>query len=286
MRNKLGLSGGRISRLKSDPQGILVNGEKVYTTFRVHPGDVLTVFVGDLPKETQVPAIPGQLDVAYEDRELLVIHKSAGIAVHADSRRPEEVTLENAILAYLPQGSIAHPVNRLDRGTTGLMVYAKSGYVHELLRRQIHTETFFREYLAIAEGLVEPPNGEIGYSIGFYPGSHYRRAALIPGQAGTVDPEKPVQTARTHYETIQRTKNRTLLHLIPETGRTHQLRVHMASLGYPLCGDWLYGFQEPEGWIARPALHSSRLTLDQPISGKRLTFESPMPEDMERLMQR
>ena len=202
---------------------------------------------------------------------MLILNKPAGLAVHQSTRDPGECTLENALSAYLPQGDYVHPVSRLDRGTTGIMTVAKSGYVHDLLRRMLHSEDFRREYLGLARGLVEPESGMILLPIGFSPGSNYKRAVREGGQASV-----------TEYSTVRRCGGCTLLRLIPRTGRTHQLRVHMAAIGFPLLGDWLYG--EQDAAIVRPALHSYALWLKHPLTGEVLHLTAELPEDMEARM--
>ena len=278
LRKGLRLSGGLISRLKRRPEGILVNGEKAYTTRVLAAGDVLSAEVGDPPDTPKAAPADLPLTVLWEDRDLLVLNKPAGITVHADSRRPDEVTLDNALSAYLPEGAFAHPVSRLDRGTTGIITYAKSGYAHEMLRRMLHTPDFLREYRGIAMGAPEPPAGTVTFPIGFAPGSRYQRAAQLPGQS--VDRAVP---ACTESETLSVINGYALLRLIPRTGRTHQLRVHMAAIGHPLAGDWLYG-GEPSPAIMRPALHSHSLRLVHPWTGERIVLTAPLPEDMERLL--
>lgn len=274
LSDRLLLSATLIRRLKRRETGILLNGARAFTTARVRAGDVLTAEIGDEAAPTARP-MPMPLSVIYEDEDLLVIDKPAGIAVHP-GRDPDEVTLENALAAYLGAGETAHPVSRLDRGTTGLMTIAKSGYVHELLRRQLHTDAFRREYCGVCTGRIEPPEGTIALPIGFAEGSHYQRAVTTDGAPSS-----------TGYETLEVLDTPggqiSLLRLLPHTGRTHQLRVHLAAIGHPLVGDWLYGREEPER-IARPALHSCALYLTQPLTGERLHLLAPLPADMARLL--
>ena len=271
LRRELACSDAHISRLKRRETGIRLNGARCYVTARVNAGDELTIEIGDLPDGHIVPmAFP--LCVLFEDEDLLVIDKPAGIAVHQSTRDPEELTLENAVCYYLGGNISPHPVSRLDRGTTGLMAFAKSGYVHERLRRQMHTVAYRRTYLGVAMGHVDPSSGTIELPIGMAGGSTYQRAIRPDGQS-----------AKTLYETLAVNEAFTLLRLIPQTGRTHQLRLHMAAIGYPLAGDWLYG-AEDRALIARPALHSYELTLVHPITEETLHFTSPLPEDMRRLI--
>jgi len=271
LRRELACSDAHISRLKRRETGIRLNGARCYVTARVSTGDELTVEIGDRPDGHIVPmAYP--LCVIFEDEDLLVIDKPAGIAVHQSTRDPEELTLENAVCHYLGGGISPHPVSRLDRGTSGLMAFAKSGYVHERLRRQMHTAAYRRTYLGVATGRVDPPSGTIELPIGMAEGSTYQRAIRPDGQR-----------AKTVYETLAVNDDFTLLRLVPETGRTHQLRLHLSAIGYPLAGDWLYG-TEDRNRITRPALHSFELALAHPITGEELEFTSSLPDDMRRLI--
>ena len=271
LRREFACSDAHISRLKRRETGIRLNGARCYVTARVNAGDELTIEFGVLPDGHIVPfAYP--LNVVFEDEDLLVIDKPAGIAVHQSTRDLEELTLENAVCHYLGGNISPHPVSRLDRGTSGLMAFAKSGYVHERLRRQMHTDAYRRTYLGVAMGHVAPSSGTIELPIGMAEGSTYQRAIRVDGQR-----------ARTVYETLAANEAFTLLRLIPETGRTHQLRLHLSAIGYPLVGDWLYG-AEDRALIARPALHSYELSLTHPLTGQELHFTSPLPEDMRRLI--
>ena len=267
LRRELACSDAHISRLKRRETGILLNETRCYVTARVQAGDILRVEIGDLPDGHIVP-MEFPLTVCYEDEDLLILDKPAGIAVHQSTRNPEELTLENAVCHYLGGVISPHPVSRLDRGTSGLIAFAKSGYIHERLRRQMHSSLYQRAYLGIAVGRVDPPSGIIDLPIGMAEGSTYQRAICENGQS-----------AQTQYETLANNACYTLLRLIPQTGRTHQLRLHMAAIGFPLAGDWLYGVSDPE-LIARPALHSAELTLTHPITGERLHLSSALAADM------
>ena len=151
------------------------------------------------------------------------------------------------------------------------MVIAKSGYIHDLLRRCLHTDAFRREYRGVCLGVPDPPRGTVDLPIGRAEGSAIARQIRPDGDS-----------AVTHYETLETRNSLSLLRLVPETGRTHQLRLHMAALGCPLAGDWLYGTEDP-ALIPRPALHSYALELVHPVTGKVLRLTAPLPEDMVRL---
>ena len=271
LKSELGMSDSYISRLKRRPMGITLNGEKAYTTAIVKEGDVLAVQTGDPEDYPRAKPMAAQLDIPWQDDYIAIIDKAAGMAVHQSTRDPDELTLENAFAAHFPHGENFHPVSRLDRGTTGLMTVAKSGYMHHRLKQMLHTESFRREYIGIAVGNVSLPQGHIELPIGMAEGSTYQRAV---GPDGVY--------AHTEYHVLGVYGNYTLLRLIPHTGRTHQLRLHMAAIGFPLAGDWLYG--ERTNDIQRPALHSAELWIKHPMNGEMLHFVSPMPKDMAELI--
>ena len=271
LKHELEVSGGRISRLKRVSGGLLLNGEPVRTTRRVAEGDRVSVLISDEPLKPTAPPVSFPLDIIYEDRYLFIINKPAGIVVHP-TVNPDEMTLEHAFAHYLGPDLVAHPVSRLDKGTTGLMTVAKYGYVQELLKRKMHSDDFRREYRGIAVGHVEPQSGEIYGSIDFAGEASYKRTIVENG------PE-----ARTGYEVISYHGDYTLLRLIPYTGKTHQLRVHMSSIGFPLAGDFMYGAEDRDR-ICRPALHSYELWMKHPMTGEALHFICPLPEDMHKLL--
>lgn len=272
LKGEWGFSEDGISRLKRREGGVLLNGMPVYTVARVRAGDMLCARIDDPPNESgRIKPLALPLDIVYEDEDFLVINKPAGVAVHP-ARDPSEITLENAVVQYLGEKTTPHPVSRLDRGTTGLMTFAKSAYIHERMRRNQHTDAFVRVYLGVAIGRVLPRRGVIDRPIGFAPSSRYQRAATKDGQ--------PAVTA---YETLYCSDAFSLLKLTPQTGRTHQLRVHMAYLGYPLAGDWLYGAEE-RALIARPALHAAYLSFLHPLSNERIRLFAPLPADISALL--
>ena len=266
----LRISHGLLSRLKRREEGICVNGQRVYATYVLQAGDLVTADVGDGAPPRHLAPVVMALSIVYEDEDLLVLDKPANVPVHP-TKDPAELNLEQGLLAYLPEGVYPHFVSRLDKGTTGLMLVAKSGYAHELMKRRLHTDAFRREYLAVVEGCVTPAIGTVEAPIGLVDGSAYRHCVRADGAPSFTD-----------YETLSVSRGRTLLRLKPRTGRTHQLRVHMAYLGYPLTGDWLYGTRSPD--IDRSALHSHGLSFVHPFTGESLSLRSPLPPDMEQLL--
>lgn len=274
LRGSLQLSYTLLKSLKWRENAILLNGQSVHVNAIVHAGDVVSVALSErTPREDLYCENTAAPDIVYEDEDLLVLNKPAGVAMHPKADDAAAPSLAVMLTGYLGEGSVPHFVSRLDKGTSGLLIAAKSGYVHDRLRRALHSSELRREYRAVAVGQVTPPRGVIDAPIGRADGSIIRRCVREDGLV-----------SRTEYEVLQTTERFTLLRLRPETGRTHQLRVHMAYLGHPLAGDWLYG-TEDKNLIARPALHSYELWFTQPITGQELHFTAPIPQDMQRLLE-
>ena len=274
LRGSLQLSYTLLKSLKWRENAILLNGQSMHVNAIVHAGDVVSVALSErTPREDLYCENTAAPNIVYEDEDLLVLNKPAGVAMHPKADDAAAPSLAAMLTGYLGEGSVPHFVSRLDKGTSGLLIAAQSGYVHDRLRRALHSSELRREYRAIAVGQVTPPCGVIDAPIGRAEGSIIRRCVREDGLV-----------SRTEYEVLQTTERFTLLRLRPETGRTHQLRVHMAYLGHPLAGDWLYGTEE-KNLIARPALHSYELWLTQPITGQELHFTVPIPQDMQRLLE-
>ena len=275
LRRDLQLSGTVIRRVKWLEDGILLDGARAITGQRVAAGQTLSVLVSDPhPKLDMLPA-PGPLDVVYEDGDILVVDKAPGVPVHPGPGHYAD-TLCNFIAFHYQQAGVAadvHLVHRLDRGTSGLLVVAKHPHAQERLKLQLHTPAFRRVYLAVCDGAPSPAAGVIDAPIGRAPGSLVERR---------VDPAG--QRAVTAYRTLKTASGRALVELELDTGRTHQIRVHMAHLGCPLTGDFLYG-REDKALIARPALHSARLSLLHPVTGEAMEGPSPVTADMAALLE-
>ena len=268
-----GLSTSAIRRSKRRPHGLLVDGEDIYTSYLVHAGQVVAILADDKAPSDIVPN-DGPVNIRYEDDDLLVVDKPPGLAVHPCAGSWDDSLGARLVHYYHKIGLEAdfHPVHRLDKGTSGLLVAAKHPHAQERLKLQLHTGAFRRVYLAVCDGVPPAPSGVVDAPIGLAEGSPDRRA-VHPGG-------KP---ARTHYRVLRVCGPRTLVELELETGRTHQIRVHMAHLGCPLTGDFLYG-TENRALIARPALHSAELELAHPVTGERLRFAAPLPADMAALI--
>lgn len=275
LRRALGLSGTVIRRVKWLEDGILLDGVRVHTNQRVREGQRLSVRLADARLRSGMAPVPGPLDIVYEDQDLLVLNKAPGVPCHPGPGHYSD-TLGNFVVYYYKKTGVQadyHPVHRLDRGTSGLMVVAKHPHAQEVLKGQLHTPRFRRTYLAVCDGTPDAPSGVVDAPIGPVPGSLMARR---------VDPAG--QRARTRYRLLRTAGGRSLVELELDTGRTHQIRVHMASLGCPLTGDFLYGVEDP-ALIAHPALHSARLRVDHPVTGETLSWSLPLPEDMARLIQ-
>ena len=273
LKRHMGLSGTVVRRIKWLDDGILVDGVRVNTRFCPEAGQVLSARLSDPQRSSGIVPAPGPLDIVYEDEDLIVLNKAPGVPVHPGPGHFDD-TLGNFLVNYYEkagQEADFHPVHRLDRGTTGLIVAAKHPHAQEALKHQLHTENFRRVYLAVCEGLPDPIHGTIDAPLGPRPGSLVEQMVRPDG--------KP---ARTRYGVLRHWGTRSLVSLELETGRTHQIRVHMAHIGHPLTGDFLYG-AEDQNLIGRPALHSGYLSFLHPLTGEKLQFSVPLPDDMARL---
>jgi len=269
----MGYSSQIIIALKKIPQSILLNGKWEYVNKKMNPGDILTIHIKENESSPHITPIPLPLNIVYEDEDILVINKPADMPIHP-SMNNHDNTLANAVAHYFYAQGIPYVfrcINRLDRDTTGLTILAKHMLSAGILSEQVRSRTLHREYLAIVSGTTLPDSGIIDAPIARVEGSTIERC---------VDFEKG-ESAITHYKVIKRDfrRNLSLLSLFLETGRTHQIRVHMKYLGYPLIGDFIYN---PENtYITRQALHSYRLTFTHPITGKSMDFTAPLPSDMQ-----
>ncbi len=286
LRRRLGLSGTVLRRVKWLEDGITLDGVRVNVRVRAEEGQVLAVRLtapvplpGQIPHtaagSTKVVPAEGPLDIVYEDPDLIVLNKAPGVLVHPGHGHFDD-TLGNFLMWHYARSgeeSDFHPVHRLDKGTSGLVVAAKHAHGQEKLKKQLHTGDFRRVYLAVCDGAPPEAEGVVDAPIGPAEGGSLSARQVRPDG----------RPARTRYRVVRSCGPRTLVELELDTGRTHQIRVHMAHIGCPLTGDFLYG-TEDQGLISRPALHSARLELAHPITGERLRFAAEMPEDMVKLI--
>ncbi len=271
LREALGLSRSYIAHLKFRPEGILLGALPVHTDHLLRGGEALCLSIGDREGNPARP-LEAPFELLWEDEFLAVLNKAPGLAVHGPDREGLPATLQNAAAFHWGPDVPFHPVQRLDRGTSGLMLLAKCRLAHERLQAQLHSERFSRDYLALAAGRPEPPEGSIELPIAPAGTRDHRRIIAPEGQS-----------ARTDYRLLAESDRAALLSLRLHTGRTHQIRVHLAALGCPLLGDKLYGGPAVPG-LAHPALHSHRLALRHPFTGEELHFTAPPPDDLQALM--
>jgi len=265
--------------------GLTLDGKSVKPRDKVFGGEAVIVSVEEASETDAAEDIP--LDVVFEDEHILVINKPPGLVVHPGAGNPSG-TLLNALLAHAPE--VAHIpragiVHRLDKDTSGLMVVAKTLEAQNVLVRDLQAREVSRIYEAIVYGVVSPAEGVIEGSIGRHP-VHRKKMAIRPEG----------KEARTHYRVLESFDEHTLVECRLDTGRTHQIRVHMQSLGYPLVGDPTYGghYRRPrngDDWLEqtlkgfdRQALHARKLALTHPVTGKKMSWQAEPPADFLELL--
>lgn len=268
-------SGQNLSEIKRMPKSILVNGVHYYMRQELSKGDHLQVQICETQNSEKIPPTKLPLDIIYEDEDLLVLNKPAGMPIHPSLNNYTN-SIANALAYYFQsQGKpfIFRCCNRLDRDTSGLTIVSKHLVNGSILSDMTKYREVHREYLAIARGSVTPSEGTIQAPLGRKEGTIIER---------TVDWEHG-EDAVTHYKVVKEANGHSLVSLRLETGRTHQIRIHMKYLGYPLIGDYLYN---PDmEYMTRQALHSHHMEFTHPITGEHMSFTAPLPEDMARVMQ-
>lgn len=278
IRGKLRLSRRLATKLKMIEHGITVNGERLWMDAKLHVGDVVEVRLPEETSETIEPQ-PIPLDIRYEDEYMLAVNKPAGLIVHPTFGHYAN-TLANGVMYYWQERGERYrfrPVHRLDEQTSGVVLIAKSAYVHQQISLQLQAHTVEKTYLAFVHGEVEEPVGRLTGPIDRDPEQPHIRIVTPDGYP-----------AITNYELLQTYREASLLRIQIETGRTHQIRVHMREMGHPLIGDSLYtlpkfDYDRYADVVERQALHALRLAFDHPISGERVEIEAPLADDLLRL---
>ncbi len=275
LRRVLALSRAEVTSLKQKERGILLNGERVTVRAVLREGDVLFLDRADGASGESVLPRPIPLEILYEDDDLIAVNKPAGMPTHP-SHGHQEDTLANG-LAYLFEGRgvpfVFRAVNRLDRDTSGVVLVAKNRGAAFALSRQLTEGTVEKRYLAVVIGAVSE-GGTVAQNIRRREESKMERAVCPPHEG---------QYAKTDYAPLASRNGLSLLSVAPETGRTHQIRVHLASLGHPICGDTLYGDPVGSPLIGRQALHARSLSFLRPSDGERITVTAPLHEDLASL---
>lgn len=294
LQRRLGVSRKLMSRLKLTEKGITLNGERVYISVPVKSGDIAAI---TLEKETSVDILPQPIsfDRIYEDDALLIVNKASGIIVHPTHGHYTD-TLANGVVHYWQEkGEMFRfrPVHRLDQETSGVLAIAKNAYVHQHISEQMIAGQVGKKYIAFVHGTPDPQEGTIDGPIDRDPEEPHRRIVTPSGYP-----------ALTYYSTVQTMGPASKVELQLGTGRTHQIRVHMTSIGHPLIGDKMYQNTRTNNELARnkdiyhtdhgkgldvlierQALHASELAFRHPLTGEYMTFHASFPPDMVRLEQ-
>ena len=254
---------------------VTVNGQAVKPKYKVQAGDKISL-VKPEPQSLELTPENIPLDIVYEDDDVIVVNKPQGMVVHPAPGHPDH-TLVNALLYHSPLSTINGTfrpgiVHRIDKDTSGLLMVAKNDLAHQSLAEQLRNKTNKREYLALVYGQIKEDEGTIDAPLGRNPQDRKKQAVVKGGRH-----------AVTHFKVMKRYDNFTLVKCILETGRTHQIRVHMKYIGHPLVGDPLYG---PRKVIGKDGqfLHAALLGFKHPRTGKEMIFEAPLPENFQKML--
>lgn len=273
LREQLLMSRNGLIKVKKSGS-LKVNGVRVHTNTILKAGDRIEFELPDQSSENILPEYM-ELDIAYEDDYIIIINKQAGIPTHP-SRNHYMGTLANGLMYHLMgegRDITIRPVNRLDRNTSGLVLFAKSSHIQHLMSLDSYKKDMTKEYLAIVQGSVEDEAGTIDAPIVREKAQSIKRVVREDGDR-----------AVTHYQVLERFEGYSLLCIVLETGRTHQIRVHMAHIGHPLLGDDLYGGSQEK--IKRHALHANSIKMLHPVEHRPMSFTAELPEDMSALIRK
>ena len=262
-----------------DNGNVTVNGKAQNKKYKLSDGDEVIICIPDpVPYEAKAENIP--LDIIYEDEDLLVVNKPKGMVVHPAAGNYDG-TLVNALLYHCGDSlsginGVLRPgiVHRIDKDTSGLLIVAKNDHAHKLLAEQIKAHSFTREYEAIVFGNLKNDEGTVDAPIGRHPVDR-KKMCITP---------KNSKNAVTHYQVLERLKGYTYIRCMLETGRTHQIRVHMASLGHPVSGDTVYGVKNEKVPFTGQCLHARKIGFVHPSSGEYIEFTSPLPDYFEQFL--
>jgi len=265
-----GYSSANITAIKKMPNNVVIDGEWVHMNRKLQAGEILTVNISEDNSSEKIPPVKMDLDIVYEDDDIIVINKPAGLPIHPSLNHYEDSMANGLAYYYEAQCKpfIFRCANRLDKNTSGLTVIAKHLVSGNILSTMVKNREFHREYYAIVRGHLDEPEGTIDAPIGRVDDS------IITRQVDFENGERAV----THYKVIDEKKGHSLISIHLETGRTHQIRVHFKYIGHPLIGDHLYN---PDfEYMTRQALHSHKISFVHPITKKAMEFIAPLPDDM------
>ncbi len=274
MRERLMLSSREVSRCKLFEDGVMCKGNPIRVISELEPGEVLTVrLYEDIENGSLIIPSDEPIDIVYEDEDLILLNKKGDMVVHPSYAHYKD-SLSNALAGYYKktgQEHVMRVIGRLDRETSGLIIFAKNRHSASILSRKSERMSRRKEYLALCSGIFETKEGTVDAPI-----------ERIPGQRMIREVRDDGKRAITHYKVEKEFQDFSLVRLKLDTGRTHQIRVHMSYIGHPLLGDNLYGkdIQDNKG-LTRAALHACHLEFEQPITGEKLSFEAQLPEDMQ-----
>jgi 23S rRNA pseudouridine1911/1915/1917 synthase len=272
LKNEFRFSSNLIKRFKYHGE-VLCNNEPAYMSHVLQAGDVVEAAIEFREDSETVKPVKMDLDILYEDDSIIALDKPPGRIIHPIGDNTED-TMANGLMYYFQNMGYhikVRPVSRLDRDTTGVIVFAKNQFIHEKLIRQMKTNEYHKEYTGIVHGCPAESSGTINLPIARTPGSIILRE-VSPDGAPSI----------THYKVMESLNHAAVLHFTLETGRTHQIRVHCKAIGHPLIGDTLYS-DIPTDLISRQALHSHSVQFLHPITNQVIEIASPLPLDMIKL---
>lgn len=261
---------------------VTIGGEPVKASLRLEGDERVDVTIPEVA-ETDLVAQPIPLDIIYEDEDFLAVNKAAGMVVHPAPGH-EKGTLANAVLGHCPQlegvGGERRPgiVHRLDKETSGIILVAKNDQALRYLQRQFRRRSVKKRYLALVEGIIQPPRALIDAPIGRDP-DHRQQMAVIPPRSSA-----RARSAQTEYRRLEAYDDYSLVECLPRTGRTHQIRVHLAFAGYPIAGDTTYGRRRQRLELDRHFLHAVSLSFSRPRDGTEMTLEARLPADLQKIL--
>ena len=276
IKGRMKISTSLYASLKRSGSAVTVNGKEAHADRKVSAGEVLRIKLEDEASSENVYPVKGDLDIIYEDEDILVINKPPFLPCHPSKGHVSD-SLANIVAGYYEEKGekfVFRCATRLDRDTSGIVIVAKNRLSHDLITEQMNDGSFSKIYFALAEGEVYPREGRIDKNIRRVPGIATIKREVCDSSDGA--------TAVTDYKVIHTENGRSLLEIKTLTGRTHQIRVHLASIGHPLLGDWLYG--EKNNAHPRQLLHCGEVRMNSPITGEPLLLKAELPEDFKEII--